>query len=130
MASHKSGQSVASSSSFSLQECINEFRARKAHRSSQSNQNTDDDLINQNKSNKQNERISKPCKDGFCYCFTSDSDDFRLHKSDEKKRSRRSDTTEEQVSVRFHFLLRVRECNFYDLTLVCVHTSISGERMY
>ncbi|XP_055918963.1 uncharacterized protein LOC129951002 [Eupeodes corollae] len=103
VASHKTGHSQASSSSFSLQDCINEFRARKVHRSSQSqsqsNQNTDDDLINQNKSNKHSERISKPCKDGFCYCFTSDSDDFRMYKSDEKKRSRRSETiTDEQIS--------------------------------
>lgn len=105
LASEKTGYSVASSSSFSLQDCINEFRARKVRRSSQSqsqsqsNQNTDDDLINQNKSNKHSERISKPCKDGFCYCFTSDSDDFRIHKTDEKKRSRRSEATnDEQIS--------------------------------
>ncbi|XP_055839136.1 uncharacterized protein LOC129907094 isoform X2 [Episyrphus balteatus] len=103
--SDKTRYSQASSSSFSLQDCINEFRARKVHRSSQSqsqsNPNTDDDLINQNKSNKHSERISKPCKDGFCYCFTSDSDDFRIYKSDEKKRTRKSEATitdDEQIS--------------------------------
>ncbi|XP_067632425.1 uncharacterized protein [Eurosta solidaginis] len=84
-------------SSFSLQECINEFRARRIRRlSTQSREvaQTEDlagafasercekkvlpapgdaDLINQNRSNKEQERKCKPCRDGFCYCFTSDS---------------------------------------------------------
>lgn len=32
-------------------------------------------LINQNLCNKAQERKGKPCKNGFCYCFTSDSGD-------------------------------------------------------
>uniref|UniRef100_A0A0A1XNB3 Ribosomal RNA large subunit methyltransferase N n=1 Tax=Zeugodacus cucurbitae TaxID=28588 RepID=A0A0A1XNB3_ZEUCU len=86
-----------SCSSFSLQECINEFRARRIRRlSTQSREVTqvdelasgivpekveaktfpdpaDADLISQNRSNKEHERKCKPCRDGFCYCFTSDS---------------------------------------------------------
>ncbi|XP_037924420.1 uncharacterized protein LOC119660090 isoform X4 [Hermetia illucens] len=37
----------------------------------------EEESIMQNMCNKRNERLSKPCKDGFCYCFTSDSEDFR-----------------------------------------------------
>nr|XP_014094838.2 uncharacterized protein LOC106620750 [Bactrocera oleae] len=86
-----------SCSSFSLQECINEFRARRIRRlSTHSREVTqvdelasgfvtekaeaktfsdpvEADLINQNISNKEHERKCKPCRDGFCYCFTSDS---------------------------------------------------------
>ncbi|XP_017108088.2 uncharacterized protein [Drosophila bipectinata] len=85
-----------STSSFSLQECIDEFRARRVRRGSvqsrdcENNNNMDRaseeqqprsrramdaDLINQNRCNKEQERKGKPCKDGFCYCFTSDSGD-------------------------------------------------------
>ncbi|XP_017073023.1 uncharacterized protein LOC108109137 [Drosophila eugracilis] len=84
-----------STSSFSLQECIDEFRARRIRRVStqsrdcETNNNnnnmprqmprirrtTDADLINQNRCNKEQERKGKPCKNGFCYCFTSDSGD-------------------------------------------------------
>ncbi|XP_053966268.1 uncharacterized protein LOC128868324 [Anastrepha ludens] len=86
-----------SCSSFSLQECINEFRARRIRRLSTQSREVaqveelvsafvgeksekkalpdpaDEDLINQNRSNKEQERKCKPCRDGFCYCFTSDS---------------------------------------------------------
>ncbi|XP_061389433.1 uncharacterized protein LOC133324613 [Musca vetustissima] len=79
----------ATSTSFSLEECMNEFRARRIRRISshsrpegenrsngqKGHNTTDKDLINQNLSNKQQERKCKPCKDGFCYCFTSDSGD-------------------------------------------------------
>ncbi|XP_016998753.2 uncharacterized protein [Drosophila takahashii] len=80
-----------STSSFSLQECIDEFRARRIRRVStqsrdcENNNNmprqprirrsTDADLINQNRCNKEQERKGKPCQNGFCYCFTSDSGD-------------------------------------------------------
>ncbi|KAH8290691.1 hypothetical protein KR054_005014, partial [Drosophila jambulina] len=81
-----------STSSFSLQECIDEFRARRTRRVSthsrecdgnlpRSNRETrtrrtmDADLINQNRCNKEQERKGKPCQNGFCYCFTSDSGD-------------------------------------------------------
>ncbi|XP_002040127.2 uncharacterized protein LOC6615756 [Drosophila sechellia] len=84
-----------STSSFSLQECIDEFRARRIRRVStqsrdcETNNNhvnmsrplprlrrtTDADLINQNRCNKEQERKGKPCQNGFCYCFTSDSGD-------------------------------------------------------
>ncbi|XP_073812167.1 uncharacterized protein isoform X2 [Musca autumnalis] len=100
----------ATSTSFSLEECMNEFRARRVRRTSTHSRqegekrcnndkdvnSSDRDLINQNLSNKQQERKCKPCKDGFCYCFTSDSGDggagvsetvnrkeFRGHKSSE-----------------------------------------------
>ncbi|XP_059226407.1 uncharacterized protein LOC106091731 isoform X2 [Stomoxys calcitrans] len=75
------------SSSFSLQECMDEFRARRVRRvSSQSraedkrgftdiSDNTEMDLINQNLCNREQERKRKPCKNGFCYCFASDSGD-------------------------------------------------------
>lgn len=76
------------STSFSLQECMNEFRARRISRISSSlnrqesekggancHDTTELDLINQNLCNKEQERKCKPCKDGFCYCFTSDSGD-------------------------------------------------------
>ncbi|XP_037940787.1 uncharacterized protein LOC119673801 isoform X2 [Teleopsis dalmanni] len=92
---------VDSCSSFSLQECINEFRARRIRRISshsrdvqnenpttqvtsnvtslnnkKNNKDIDDaDLIKQNRSNREQERKCKPCKNGFCYCFTSDSGD-------------------------------------------------------
>lgn len=75
--------------SFSLEECMNEFRARRIRRVSlHSRQDVDRvrdennrhdvsevDLIHQNQCNKEHERKCKPCKDGFCYCFTSDSGD-------------------------------------------------------
>ncbi|XP_002092660.2 uncharacterized protein LOC6531873 isoform X1 [Drosophila yakuba] len=84
-----------STSSFSLQECIDEFRARRIRRVStqsrdcETNNNhtnmsrqlprvrrtTDAELINQNRCNKEQERKGKPCQNGFCYCFTSDSGD-------------------------------------------------------
>ncbi|XP_017488709.1 PREDICTED: uncharacterized protein LOC108376957 [Rhagoletis zephyria] len=86
-----------SCSSFSLQECINEFRARRIRRLSTQSREVaqteelasgfatercekkalpdpaDADLISQNRSNKEQERKCKPCRNGFCYCFTSDS---------------------------------------------------------
>ncbi|KAL9916409.1 uncharacterized protein ACN2A1_002690 [Glossina fuscipes fuscipes] len=72
---------------FSLQECMDEFRARRINRISSQCRHTregkekllgdnldeDLDLINENLTNKEQERKCKPCKDGFCYCFTSDS---------------------------------------------------------
>ena len=80
-----------SCSSFSLQECIDEFRARRIrrvstqsrevpeHKEQQHKKHISDpaelDLINQNRSNKEQERKCKPCENGFCYCFTSDSGD-------------------------------------------------------
>ncbi|EDV36674.1 uncharacterized protein Dana_GF11828, isoform A [Drosophila ananassae] len=110
-----------STSSFSLQECIDEFRARRVRRVSgqsrdcENNNNnmtrareeqlprsrraTDADLINQNRSNKEQERKGKPCKDGFCYCFTSDSGDCasiappRDQHVRLPRRSRRSDSS-------------------------------------
>lgn len=80
------------STSFSLQECMNEFRARRIRRTSLSQhrqdigkdggisikncqENAELELINQNLCNKEQERKCKPCKNGFCYCFTSDSGD-------------------------------------------------------
>ncbi|XP_037805989.1 uncharacterized protein LOC119600043 [Lucilia sericata] len=79
------------STSFSLQECMNEFRARRIRRTSLSQHRQDPeksgsksskhqeatelDLINQNLCNKEQERKCKPCQNGFCYCFTSDSGD-------------------------------------------------------
>ncbi|KAM7346002.1 uncharacterized protein ACRADG_012043 isoform 2-T2 [Cochliomyia hominivorax] len=81
------------STSFSLEECMNEFRARRIRRTSLSyhrhesgvvdgigsNKNrqetTERELINQNLCNKEQERKCKPCQNGFCYCFTSDSGD-------------------------------------------------------
>lgn len=77
-------------SSFSLQECMDEFRARRRRKSTviQNRQEvehcknkkhfvdaTEQDLINQNLCNKLQERKCKPCRNGFCYCFTSDSGD-------------------------------------------------------
>lgn len=93
---NNSEHSLASCSSFSLGECINEFKARRARRSLPQNKNQDQvdksmaanasediDIIIQNRSNKQNEKLYKPCKNGFCYCFTSDSDEIRrLHNTD------------------------------------------------
>ncbi|KAH8253742.1 hypothetical protein KR032_006764, partial [Drosophila birchii] len=82
-----------STSSFSLQECIDEFRARRTrrvsthsrdcdkklprnnNRESRTRRTMDADLINQNRCNKEQERKGKPCQNGFCYCFTSDSGD-------------------------------------------------------
>lgn len=76
--------------SFSLQECMDEFRARRRRKSSVSQvrqdtedcrnrktliDTTDQDLINQNLCNKEQEKKCKPCRNGFCYCFTSDSGD-------------------------------------------------------
>uniref|UniRef100_A0A1B0GBQ3 Uncharacterized protein n=1 Tax=Glossina morsitans morsitans TaxID=37546 RepID=A0A1B0GBQ3_GLOMM len=75
------------STTFSLQECMDEFRARRINRISsqcrhtregkekllRENLDEDLDLINENLTNKEQERKCKPCKDGFCYCFTSDS---------------------------------------------------------
>lgn len=80
-----SGSGVTSTT-FSLQECMDEFRARRLRRMSNHRSiigrdevdavpTTADDarLIDQNRTNKEQERKCKPCKDGFCYCFTSDS---------------------------------------------------------
>ena len=75
--------------SFSLQECMDEFRARRRRKSTVSQNRqvedcknkkyfvdvTEQDLINQNLCNKLQERKCKPCRNGFCYCFTSDSGD-------------------------------------------------------
>ncbi|EDW60034.2 uncharacterized protein [Drosophila virilis] len=107
-----------STSSFSLQECINEFRARRIRRVSTQSRGeepidataaapiaADTHLINQNLCNKAQERRGKPCKNGFCYCFTSDSGDcastappraawhVRQH-----KRSRRSESNKVGVA--------------------------------
>ncbi|TMW50617.1 hypothetical protein DOY81_004306 [Sarcophaga bullata] len=82
--------SADTTTSFSLQECMDEFRARRRRKStvSQNRQEVEDcknktyfvdateqDLINQNLCNKLQERKCKPCRNGFCYCFTSDSGD-------------------------------------------------------
>ncbi|XP_017123405.1 uncharacterized protein LOC108143472 [Drosophila elegans] len=109
-----------STSSFSLQECIDEFRARRIRRVStqsrdcETNHNNnnnmprqmprirrtmDADLINQNRCNKEQERKGKPCQNGFCYCFTSDSGDCgsaappRDQHVRLPRRSRRSEST-------------------------------------
>lgn len=42
---------------------------------------------NQNLANREHEKMYKKCKDGFCYCFTSDSDGVR--RVVERKKSRR-----------------------------------------
>lgn len=109
-----------STSSFSLQECINEFRARRIRRVSTQSRDrdmaaaggedqkgatvasantTDAHLINQNLCNKAQERKGKPCKNGFCYCFTSDSGDCASTTAPprdwhvrQQKRSRRSES--------------------------------------
>lgn len=110
-----------STSSFSLQECINEFRARRIRRvSARSDRDmpqtvageepppkaktttttttapsADAHLINQNLCNKAQERRGKPCKNGFCYCFTSDSGDCASTRDwhvRQHKRSRRPET--------------------------------------
>ncbi|KQS63051.1 uncharacterized protein Dere_GG20008, isoform B [Drosophila erecta] len=112
-----------STSSFSLQECIDEFRARRIRRVStqsrdcESNNNhinmsrqlprvrrtTDADLINQNRCNKEQERKGKPCQNGFCYCFTSDSGDCgstappRDQHVRLPRRSRRSETSKNNL---------------------------------
>lgn len=109
------------STSFSLQECMNEFRARRIRRTSLSQhrheteksdtksgkncQETSElDLINQNLCNKEQERKCKPCQNGFCYCFTSDSGDgganlggchaSRGLQTRNSRRNRRSDCTQ------------------------------------
>ncbi|XP_026840892.1 anillin [Drosophila persimilis] len=108
-----------STTSFSLQECINEFRARRIRRVSTQSRDCDNnhnmpsedqpvrvrgtsadaDLINQNRCNKAQERKGKPCKNGFCYCFTSDSGDCastaptRESHVRQPRRSRRSEST-------------------------------------
>ncbi|XP_034479735.1 uncharacterized protein LOC117785674 [Drosophila innubila] len=115
---------TGSTSSFSLQECINEFRARRIRRVSTHSRDremattaeeqkasttapvaatvpvsvaADAHLINQNRCNKEQERKGKPCKNGFCYCFTSDSGDCastappRDWHVRQHRRSRRSD---------------------------------------
>jgi len=104
-----------STSSFSLQECINEFRARRIRRVSTHSRDrematageeqaaptvaADAHLINQNRCNKAQERMGKPCKNGFCYCFTSDSGDCgstappRDWHVRQQKRSRRSESS-------------------------------------
>ncbi|KAH8416083.1 hypothetical protein KR222_007718, partial [Zaprionus bogoriensis] len=119
-----------SSSSFSLQECINEFRARRIRRvSARSDRDmpeelktaaagggvgaagdvgatpadeADAHLINQNLCNKAQERRGKPCQNGFCYCFTSDSGDCgstapppRDWHVRQHKRSRRAETNKQ-----------------------------------
>lgn len=79
-------ESGVTSTTFSLQECMDEFRARRLRRMSThrciGGRDTvdaipasidDAHLIDQNRTNKEQERKCKPCKDGFCYCFTSDS---------------------------------------------------------
>ncbi|KAH8299829.1 hypothetical protein KR044_006463 [Drosophila immigrans] len=106
-----------STSSFSLQECINEFRTRRTRRVSTHSRDRDREaggggeerqaapsvaadahLINQNLCNKAQERRGKPCKNGFCYCFTSDSGDCgstaapRDWHVRQHKRNRRADT--------------------------------------
>ncbi|KAH8372058.1 hypothetical protein KR093_009876, partial [Drosophila rubida] len=108
-----------STSSFSLQECINEFRTRRIRRVSTHSRDRemqtatagreqrqaaapDTHLINQNLCNKAQERRGKPCKNGFCYCFTSDSGDCgsttapRDWHVRQHKRSRRAETNKSQ----------------------------------
>ncbi|XP_034111706.2 uncharacterized protein LOC117572739 [Drosophila albomicans] len=102
-----------STSSFSLQDCLNEFRTRRIRRVSTHSRDAagggeerqtaasvvaaDAHLINQNLCNKAQERRGKPCKNGFCYCFTSDSGDCgstvapREWHVRQHKRSRRAD---------------------------------------
>ncbi|XP_023298971.2 uncharacterized protein LOC111681432 [Lucilia cuprina] len=108
------------STSFSLQECMNEFRARRIRRTSLSHHRQDSeksgvkstkpqeaselDLINQNLCNKEQERKCKPCQNGFCYCFTSDSGDgggnlcdsytTRGNQSRNPRRNRRSECSQ------------------------------------
>ncbi|XP_017838698.1 uncharacterized protein LOC108596962 [Drosophila busckii] len=109
-----------STSSFSLQECINEFRARRIRRVSTHSRErdmteqvqsaaqpaaADAHLINQNRCNKAQERKGKPCKNGFCYCFTSDSGDCastapppREWHVRQQKRSRRTETNKANLT--------------------------------
>ncbi|XP_030370584.1 uncharacterized protein LOC115621155 isoform X2 [Scaptodrosophila lebanonensis] len=108
---------TGSTTSFSLQECINEFRARRIRRVSTQSRDqampapsekcehapvstsADADLIQQNRCNKAQERKSKPCKNGFCYCFNSDSGDCasiaptRESHVRQQRRSRRSESS-------------------------------------
>lgn len=37
----------------------------------------DDQIVIQNLCNRKHEKLNKPCQNGFCYCFTSDSDEVR-----------------------------------------------------
>ncbi|BFG06263.1 uncharacterized protein DMAD_04805 [Drosophila madeirensis] len=118
-----------STTSFSLQECINEFRARRIRRVSTHSRDCDNnhnnnnmpgeeqpvrtaadaDLINQNRCNKAQERKGKPCKNGFCYCFTSDSGDCastaptRESHVRQPRRSRRSEGSKAASVSRSHF---------------------------
>ncbi|KAL7736556.1 hypothetical protein ACLKA6_015200 [Drosophila palustris] len=150
-----------STSSFSLQECINEFRARRIRRVSTHSRDremttageeqaaptvsvavaadADAHLINQNRCNKAQERKGKPCKNGFCYCFTSDSGDCastappRDWHVRQHKRSRRSENNKignnlnAQQSQRQG---RIRRQSFQsdkkEPTAISSHTSVAG----
>ena len=127
---------VDSCSSFSLQECINEFRARRIRRVSTQSREApienaphkellkahkqlpdpaEMDLINQNRSNKEQERKCKPCKNGFCYCFTSDSGDAQQHASaascnvagTRARRSRKSETSQVSTYMQVIYTFKV-----------------------
>jgi len=134
---------TGSTSSFSLQECINEFRARRIRRVSTHSRDremattaeeqkattapvsvtvpvsvaADAHLINQNRCNKEQERKGKPCKNGFCYCFTSDSGDCastappRDWHVRQHRRSRRSDINKVQPPPLFNLYMYVYSIN-------------------
>ncbi|XP_033254662.1 uncharacterized protein LOC117194125 [Drosophila miranda] len=123
-----------STTSFSLQECINEFRARRIRRVSTQSRDCDNnhnmpgedqpvrvrgtsadaDLINQNRCNKAQERKGNTCKNGFCYCFTSDSGDCastaptRESHVRQPRRSRRSESTKVRVLKPFQTIHMIR----------------------
>lgn len=46
--------------------------------------------VDQNVKNREHEKMYKKCKNGFCYCFTSDSDGVRKVNLDRKKSRRKS----------------------------------------
>ncbi|XP_055379506.1 uncharacterized protein LOC129610805 isoform X2 [Condylostylus longicornis] len=51
-------------------------------------QSDSEDINQQNIHNKRSEKLNKPCRDGFCYCFTSDSDQH-VHKKKLRTKSRK-----------------------------------------
>lgn len=136
---------TGSTSSFSLQECINEFRARRIRRVSTHSRDremvtagedqqaaptapvtvaADAHLINQNRCNKEQERKGKPCKNGFCYCFTSDSGDCastappRDWHVRQHRRSRRSETNKVRLFYDPFNLYNINNANYHILCIV------------
>lgn len=93
---------------------MDEFRARRVRRVSERqgskvHDTAEMDLINQNLCNKEYERKCKPCKNGFCYCFSSDSGDGGGGRTSAIRSNPRHPRHTELIPVRFISYIHIHD---------------------